>query len=133
MLARHGLRLLDVEELPTHGGSIRLWVVHQDDPRPSTPAVETFIARERDAGLDDPAGYDGFAERVERIKHDLLAFLIDERRRGATIAGYGAPGKANTLLNYCGIRTDLVEYLVDRNPVQARAVHAGHPHPDLRP
>jgi SAM-dependent methyltransferase len=116
VLARHGLRLLDVEELPTHGGSIRLWVVHLDDPRPSTAAVETFIARERDAGLHDLEGYDGFGERVERIKHDLLAFLIEERRRGATVVGYGAPGKANTLLNFCGIRADLVEYLVDRNP-----------------
>jgi SAM-dependent methyltransferase len=116
VLARHGLRLLDVEELPTHGGSIRLWVVHHDDPRPSEAAVEAILAREREAGLDDPAGYDGFGERVERIKHDLLAFLIEERRRGATVAGYGAPGKANTLLNYCGIRADLIEYLVDRNP-----------------
>jgi SAM-dependent methyltransferase len=116
VLARHGLRLLDVEEIPTHGGSIRLWVVHHDDPRPSTAAVEAFQSRERSAGLDDPTGYGGFAERVERIKSDLLAFLIEERRRGSTIAGYGAPGKANTLLNYCGIRADLIEYLVDRNP-----------------
>jgi len=116
VLARHGLRLLDVEELPTHGGSIRMWVVHHDDSRPSTPAVEAFVAREREAGLDDPGGYGGFAKQVERIKNDLLAFLIEERRGGATIAGYGAPGKANTLLNYCGIRTDLIEYLVDRNP-----------------
>ena len=66
VLARHGLRLLDVEELPTHGGSIRLWVVHQDDPRPTTAAVEVFLSRERAAGLDDPGGYGGFAERVER-------------------------------------------------------------------
>jgi SAM-dependent methyltransferase len=116
VLARHGLRLLDVEELPTHGGSIRLWVVHRDDPRPTTTAVEVFLSRERAAGLDDPGGYGGFAEQVERIKHDLLAFLIEERRRGTTIAGYGAPGKANTLLNFCGIRTDLIDYLVDRNP-----------------
>ena len=116
VLARHGLRLLDVEELPTHGGSIRLWVVHRDDPRPTTTAVEELLSRERAAGLDLPGGYSGFAERVESIKRDLLAFLIEERRRGSTIAGYGAPGKANTLLNFCGIRTDLIEYLVDRNP-----------------
>jgi SAM-dependent methyltransferase len=116
VLARHGLRILDVEELPTHGGSIRLWVAHEDDARESTPTVEALLARERAAGLDSAEGYGGFGERVQRLKQDLLAFLIEQRRRGLTIAGYGAPGKANTLLNFCGIRTDLIDYLVDRNP-----------------
>ena len=116
VLTRHRLRLLDVEELETHGGSIRLWCVHDDDPRPSSDSVAAITARERSAGLDRPDGYDGFSARVEATKRDLLAFLIDERRRGASIAGYGAPGKANTLLNYCGIGTDLIDYLVDRNP-----------------
>jgi SAM-dependent methyltransferase len=116
VLARHGFRLLDVEELPTHGGSIRLWVVHDDDPRPSTDSVAAILDRERSAGLDRPEGYGGFAAQVETTKRDLLAFLIGERQKGATIAGYGAPGKANTLLNYCGIRSDLIGYLVDRNP-----------------
>ena len=116
VLARHGLRILDVEELTTHGGSIRLWVVREDDKRPTTDAVEDILASERSAGLDDPTGYGGFRQQVERTKHDLLAFLVEERRRGSTIAGYGAPGKANTLLNYCGIRTDFIDYLVDRNP-----------------
>jgi hypothetical protein len=116
VLARHGLRILEVEELETHGGSLRLWVVHDDDPRPPTESVEAIKGRERAAGLGDPAGYGGFAAKVEATKRDLLAFLIAERRRGSTIAGYGAPGKANTLLNYCGIRSDLIDYLVDRNP-----------------
>lgn len=116
VLARHGLRILDVEELETHGGSIRLWVVHDDDARASSDSVEALKSRERAAGLDVPDGYAGFAERVEATKRDLLEFLIAERRRGSTIAGYGAPGKGNTLLNYCGIRTDLVQFLVDRNP-----------------
>ena len=116
VLARHGLRLLDVEKLETHGGSIRLWAVHDDDPRPSMPSVEAVKAEERSAGLDRPEGYAGFAPRVEATKRELLAFLIAERGRGARVAGYGAPGKGNTLLNYCGIRTDLVEFLVDRNP-----------------
>jgi SAM-dependent methyltransferase len=116
VLARHGLRLLDVEELATHGGSIRLWVVHDDDPRPSSARVEEIEGRERAAGYGSPEGYGGFAAKVEATKRDLLEFLIDERRRGARIAGYGAPGKGNTLLNYCGIRTDLVDFLVDRNP-----------------
>jgi SAM-dependent methyltransferase len=116
VLARHGLRVLDVEELETHGGSIRLWVVHADDARPSRASVEDSKARERAAGLGVSSGYTGFAGRVEATKLDLLEFLVAERRRGSTIAGYGAPGKANTLLNYCGIRTDLIEFLVDRNP-----------------
>lgn len=116
VLARHGLRILDVEELETHGGSIRLWVVHDDDARSSSESVEALKSRERAAGLGSPDGYAGFARQVEATKRDLLEFLIAERRRGATIAGYGAPGKGNTLLNYCGIRTDLVDYLVDRNP-----------------
>jgi SAM-dependent methyltransferase len=116
VLARHGLRILDVEELETHGGSIRLWVVHQDDARPSNPSVAAIKARELEAGYGSPDGYGGFARRVEATKRDLLEFLIAERRRGSTIAGYGAPGKGNTLLNYCGIRTDLVDFLVDRNP-----------------
>lgn len=116
VLARHGLRVQDVEELSTHGGSLRLWIVHDDDPRPSTVAVERLRAGELAAGYGHPDGYAGFADRVATVKRDLLRFLVDERRQGATIAGYGAPGKANTLLNYCGIRTDLVDFLVDRNP-----------------
>jgi SAM-dependent methyltransferase len=116
VLARHGLRLLDVEELETHGGSIRLWVVHEDDQRPSAESVEAIKARETAAGYGSAEGYAGFATRVEATKRDLLEFLITERRRGSTIAGYGAPGKGNTLLNYCGIRTDLIDFLVDRNP-----------------
>ena len=116
VLARHGLRLLDVEHLVTHGGSIRLWVVHDNDPRPTTDAVGAIVATELAAGLGRADGYGGFADRVATTKRELLAFLIDERRKGSTIAGYGAPGKANTLLNYCGIRGDLIEYLVDRNP-----------------
>ena len=116
VLSRHGLRILDVEELETHGGSIRLWVVHEGDPRPSSDRVDEIKRRERAAGYGSPEGYGGFANRVEATKRDLLEFLIDEKRMGSRIAGYGAPGKGNTLLNYCGIRTDLVDFLVDRNP-----------------
>ena len=116
VLARHGLRILDIEELETHGGSIRLWVVHDDDGRPTTEAVGATKARELAVGYGKPEGYAGFGPRVEAIKRDLLDFLISERRNGSKIVGYGAPGKANTLLNFCGIRTDLIEFLVDRNP-----------------
>ena len=116
VLSRHGLRVQDVEELTTHGGSIRLWIVHDHDPRPTTAAVAALRDRERAAGYDRPEGYAGFAPRVEATKRDFLGFLIEERRQGHRIAGYGAPGKANTLLNFCGIRTDLIEFVVDKNP-----------------
>ena len=115
-LATAGLVLTEVEELSTHGGSIRLWA------RPETAAatvggsVGSAIQAERDAGLDQPQGYLGLAQEVARIRDDLVGFLIECRRTGLRVAGYGAPGKGNTLLNYCGIRPDLVAYLVDRNP-----------------
>jgi len=116
VLSRAGLRIFDVEELETHGGSLRLYVVHDDDPRPTGDRVAALRDRERQSGYGDPNGYGGFGERVETVKRDLLDFLIDAKRAGSSVAGYGAPGKGNTLLNYCGIRTDFLDYLVDRNP-----------------
>jgi SAM-dependent methyltransferase len=115
-LARHGLRVFDTEELPTHGGSIRLFVAHADDPRPSTPRLDAIRAAERTGGYHDVAGYTGFGGKVAETKRALLEFLIGARRAGASVVGYGAPGKGNTLLNYCGIRTDFLQYTVDRNP-----------------
>ena len=116
VLARHGLRVFDVEELATHGGSLRFFVVHDDDPRPTAAAVDELRERELAAGYGTLEGHAGFASRVASTKRDLLAFLIEEKRRGSRIAGYGAPGKANTLLTYCGIGNDFLDYLVDRNP-----------------
>jgi 2-polyprenyl-3-methyl-5-hydroxy-6-metoxy-1,4-benzoquinol methylase len=116
LFAAHGLRLFDVEELWTHGGSLRVYGCHTKAPFVTAQAVARLCAAERAAGLYDLATYAAFAERVRQIKHDLLMLLIDLRRKGARIAGYGAPGKGNTLLNYCGIRTDLLEFTVDRNP-----------------
>jgi SAM-dependent methyltransferase len=116
LFAAHGLRLFDVEELWTHGGSLRVYGCRADAARGSGPAVARLLAAEEEAGLHDLATYAAFAERVQRVKHDLLTLLIGLKRQGARIAGYGAPGKGNTLLNYCGIRTDLLEFTVDRNP-----------------
>ena len=112
----HGLRLFDVEEIPTHGGSLRIYACHSDDVRPETERSRELAAREKIFGLQDPRCYDDFGEQVRETKRKLLEFLIGARRKGARIAGYGAPGKGNTLLNYCGIRTDFIEYTVDRNP-----------------
>ena len=114
-LAAGGLRLVDVELLPTHGGSIRLWAVPEDADVAEHPRVAEVEAVERTAGLDSPDGYLGLAERVAGIRDDLVSFLIEARRAGRRVVAYGAPGKGNTLLNYCGIRPDLLAYAADRN------------------
>ena len=117
MLAAHGLRVFDVEELWSHGGSLRLFVCHADNAaQPTLPTVGKLVAREHDAGLRDLATYAAFAEKVKETKRGLLDFLIRAKRDGKTVVGYGAPGKGNTLLNYCGVRSDFVDYTVDRNP-----------------
>ncbi len=114
---RHGLALFDVEELPTHGGSLRIYAAHHGSRRAAeTPRVSAMRKLEEDAGFSRIETYSRFSERVDRVKRDLLKFLIAAREGGKTVAGYGAPGKGNTLLNYCGIRTDLLDYTVDRNP-----------------
>ncbi|MFE3442737.1 methyltransferase domain-containing protein [Nocardia sp. NPDC059180] len=112
-LATAGLALVDVEFLPTHGGSLRLWARPDAVAAPS-PRVEQALRAESD--LHDVGGYLQLRPRAEAIRHDLLRFLLDCRDKGERVVGYGAPGKGNTLLNYCGIRADLLEYTVDRNP-----------------
>ena len=116
VFAAHGIRLFDVDELPTHGGSLRIYGCHAEADRPTTPAVERLRETERAAGLRRLDTYRAFADRAATIKRRLLAFLIAARDGGKRVAGYGAPAKGNTMLNYCGIRTDMVEFTVDRNP-----------------
>ena len=116
VLNAHGLRVFDVEELWTHGGSLRLYVCRQEALREEQPAVGRLRAVEHEAGLTEAATYAAFDGRVMRTKWALLDLLIRLKREGARIAGYGAPGKGNTLLNYCGIRTDFLDFTVDRNP-----------------
>jgi len=114
---RHGLVLFDVEELPTHGGSLRIYARHAiADGPPIGRRVGELAARERALGLENRAYYEGFAERVRETKRKLLDFLIREKRAGKSIVGYGAPAKGNTLLNYCGVRNDFLDYTVDRSP-----------------
>ena len=116
ILTRHGLKLFDVETLSTHGGSLRIYAAHADSGHAETANVAAVRAQEKDAGLDRLATYLSFDEEVQHVKHSLLRLLLELKRQGKTVAGYGAPGKGNTLLNYCGVRSDLLSYTVDRNP-----------------
>ncbi|WP_372671317.1 class I SAM-dependent methyltransferase [Amycolatopsis kentuckyensis] len=115
-LATGGLTVVDVELVPTHGGSIRLWARPAEVAGEPSERMTDVLEREKAAGLHELSGYTEFAERVTRVRLDLLKFLIEARNDGKTVVGYGAPGKGNTLLNHCGIRTDLLQYTVDRNP-----------------
>ncbi|MCB1989951.1 MAG: methyltransferase domain-containing protein [Geminicoccaceae bacterium] len=116
LVARHGLVVADVEELASHGGSLRVHLRQAREASGIAPRVEALRARELAAGCADPARLAEFGSVVEATKRRLLSFLIEAREAGKRVVGYGAPGKGNTLLNYCGIRTDFLDYLVDRNP-----------------
>jgi hypothetical protein len=113
----HGLTLFDVDELPTHGGSLRIYACHTEDKsKRVSERIDAIRRQEELAGFTRIEHYTGFAEQVKETKRKLLDFLIKAKREGKKIAGYGAPGKGNTLLNYCGIREDFLDYTVDRNP-----------------
>ena len=117
IFAAHNLKIFDVEELPTHGGSLRIFACHRlDESKPVTDRVASLHRREVEQGITQLGSYTQFGRRVEQMKWKLLDFLITAKRSGKSIAGYGAPGKGNTLLNYCGIRTDFLDYTVDKNP-----------------
>jgi len=119
VLAHHGLTIFDVEEIPTHGGSLRIFARHtEDESKPVSDKVEAIETAERATGYTDIETYRRFADRVKEVKRSLLEFLINAKREGKRIAGYGAPGKGNTLLNYCGIREDFIDFTVDRNPMK---------------
>ncbi|MGW0518302.1 methyltransferase domain-containing protein [Crossiella sp. NPDC003009] len=115
-LASGGLTLVDVELLPTHGGSIRLWARPSEVAGEPEARVAAVLAEEAAAGLHTVAGYAEFGRQVAKVRRDLLRFLVEAAEAGKTVVGYGAPGKGNTLLNHCGIRPDLLRYTVDRNP-----------------
>ena len=113
-LERHGLAIFDVEEMPTHGGSLRIYAGHA--PREPGERVRELRERERGAGLEELPTYLAFADRVRREKREIVRFFIEQKEAGVSIAGYGAPAKGNTLLNYCGIGRDFIDYTVDLNP-----------------
>jgi hypothetical protein len=117
IFAAHGLRIFDVEELNTHGGSLRIFGCHEkNDARMVSSNVRRLLALEEERGYRNLETYTAFEEKVRKTKREILSLLIRLKGEGKTIAGYGAPGKGNTLLNYCGIRTDFIDYTVDRNP-----------------
>ncbi len=132
-LSTAGLDLIDVEHLTTHGGSIRLWARPREAAAQVSPSVAAAIAKEREANLDTFDGYRGLTERVAVIRRELVSLLIDCARKGLSVGGYGAPGKGNTLLNYCGIRADLLPYTVDRNPYKHGRFTPGTRIPVLAP
>ena len=117
VFAAHGLTLFDVEEIPTHGGSLRIYARHaEDSAKPMSERAKQLRERELRDGVTRIETYSSFAERVKETKRAILDFLIRAKRAGKTVVGYGAPGKGNTLLNYCGIRQDFLDYTVDRSP-----------------
>jgi SAM-dependent methyltransferase len=116
IFAHHGIQLFDVQELPTHGGSLRIYGQHAGGKQPISDHLCRLKEQEILAGLDQLATYQGFSEQVKATKRNLLEFLINAKKQGKIIVGYGAPAKGNTLLNYCGVRTDFIDYTVDRSP-----------------
>jgi SAM-dependent methyltransferase len=134
VFAAHGLTLFDVDELSTHGGSIRIYARHeQDNSKPVSERAQQLRARELALGFNRLQTYQNFAEQVKSTKRKILSLLIELKNRGSSIVGYGAPGKGNTLLNYCGIRTDLLSYTVDRNPYKQGKYTPGTHIPILSP
>jgi SAM-dependent methyltransferase len=134
MFAHHGLTLFDVEELPTHGGSLRIFARHTNDiSHPVTERVEAMRQKELDFGMSRMETYERFGEQVKMTKRKLLRLLCDLKDSGKSIVGYGSPAKGNTLLNYCGIRTDFIDYVVDRNPKKQGLFTPGAHLPILAP
>lgn len=134
VFAKHGITLFDVEELPSHGGSLRIYGRHtEDEGNPVAERVTELKQREIDTGVSKIETYALFEERVKEAKRKILAFLIDVKRAGKVVVGYGAPGKGNTLLNYCGIRQDFIDYTVDRSPHKQGRYTPGTHIPILHP
>jgi hypothetical protein len=130
----HGMTLFDVDELGTHGGSVRIYAKHSGDDSKSIPErAIAMLAAEQERGVDAMDTYTDYGEKVEATERNLLEFLINARRVGKTVVGYGAPGKGNTLLNYSGIREDLLAYPVDRSPAKHGRFLPGTHIPVYRP
>lgn len=128
-----GLRVFDVEELPTHGGSLRVYGCHTSDPRQATDAVTALLAEEETRGLRSAAVYADFQVKAEKVKNDALAFLIEAKRAGKTVAAYGAAAKGNTLLNFAGVKPDLLPFVCDAAAAKQNKFMPGSHIPILHP
>ena len=132
-LSRHGLKVFDVEELSTHGGSLRVWACNTSDPRKTEPGLEIIRKKESDFGIATPEAYDGFADKVATIRQNLSSFLGEVKKKSKTVAGYGAAAKGNTLLNYCKLTTKDIGFVVDANPHKQGTLLPGTHIPVLPP
>jgi hypothetical protein len=123
-----GLEIFDVDEIPTHGGSLRIYAMHESSGTSEiSPKVQALLEKERAKGIDNLSYYQGFQQRAQRIKFGMLSFLLEQQRGGKKVAAYGAAAKGNTLLNYCGVRNDLIEFVVDASPhKQGKFLPASH-------
>tara|TARA_B100001175_G_scaffold78875_1_gene65922 strand:- start:1446 stop:2657 length:1212 start_codon:yes stop_codon:yes gene_type:complete len=122
-----GLKLYDVEKYPTHGGSIRIFATHQDNSIETSPNVENMLKEEESFGLFDIEIYKGFQEKTDKVKNDLLDFLVQAKKENKTVVGYGAAAKGNTLLNYAGVKNDLIDFVIDKSPYkQGKYLPASH-------
>jgi hypothetical protein len=128
-----GLRIWDVEELPTHGGSLRIYGCHAEDERATSGSVEKILDREISAGLGNLTTYKNFQSKADKVKDDFVAFLIEQKRAGKTVAAYGAAAKGNTLLNYGGVKCDLLAFVCDAAPSKQDKFMPGSHLPILRP
>lgn len=117
IFAAQGLEMFDVEEIPTHGGSLRIYAKHKEDSSKAiSPNVEALLLKEKNKGMTSMEYYNNFQDKALKIKLDLLGFLLEQKRNKKSVAGYGAAAKGNTLMNYCGIKNDLIDFVVDANP-----------------
>jgi hypothetical protein len=133
IFAKAGLRVFDLEELATHGGSLRIYGCHANDPRVTLPSVNDMLQKENAFGLQDLKVYQGFQRKADKVKNDFLVFLIEQKRAGKSIGAYGAAAKGNTLLNYAGIKHDLIDYVYDAAPSKQGKFMPGSHIPILAP
>ena len=133
IFAEEGLRVFDLEELPTHGGSLRIYGCHESDPRATMISVAAMLEKEKTFGLQDLGVYEGFQKKADKVKNNFLLFLIEQKKAGKSIGAYGAAAKGNTLINYAGIKHDLIDFVCDAAPSKQNKYMPGSHIPILSP